>query len=125
MEMADTGGPAGDDASIEDVLDAIGDSYARDVLAALCRAPRSATELAEELGHSRQTVYRRIDRLAEHDLVSSRTRIADDGNHHEVYDSNFDGVLISVEDAEYDVEIYRREDLPERFGDLWDDLSMR
>jgi predicted transcriptional regulator len=123
--MGDTSGSPDEETPIEDILDAIGDAYARDVLAALCREPRSATELAAELGHSRQTVYRRIDSLTDHGLVSSRTRIADDGNHHEVYDSNFDGVLISVEDAEYDVEIYRREDLPERFGDLWDDLSMR
>jgi predicted transcriptional regulator len=122
--MSEDGGSAEGNPPIEDILDTIGDPYARDVLAAICREPRSAKELAGELDHSLQTVYRRIDILEENDLVSTRMRIADDGNHHKVYDSNFDGVLISVEDAEYDVEIYRREDLPERFGDLWDDLSM-
>jgi predicted transcriptional regulator len=117
-------GSGGDGQPIEDILDTIGDPYARDVLAAICREPQSASELAEDLGYSSQTVYRRIEVLQEHDLVSERTRIADDGNHHKVYDSSFDGALISVDDAEYDVEIYRREDLPERFGNLWDDLSM-
>lgn len=112
-----------DDRPIEEILDAIGDRYARDVLAAICREPRSAGELAEELDHSVQTVYRRIDLLREHDLVTAQTRIARDGNHHEEYTTNFDSVLISMEDADYDVQIYRREDLPERFGDLWDELS--
>lgn len=122
MSDEDPGDP--DDQPIEKILDTIGDSYARDVLAAICREPQSANDLSAELGYSAQTVYRRIELLEEYDLVSSRTRISKDGNHHQVYDSNFDGVLISVDDAEYDVEIYRREDLPERFGNLWDDLSM-
>jgi DNA-binding transcriptional ArsR family regulator len=116
-------GQAVEGTTIEDVLDAMGDQYARDVLAAICRESRSAKELAEELDHSLQTVYRRIDLLEEHELVTAHTRIAADGNHHQVYDSNFDSVLISMEDDEYDVRIYRRDDLPERFGDLWDDLS--
>lgn len=122
--MSNNGSPDENDQPIEEILDTIGDAYARDVLAAICREPQSVKDVSRELGYSTQTVYRRIDLLEEHDLVSSRTRIAEDGNHHQVYDSNFDGVLISVDDAEYDVEIYRREDLPERFGNLWDDLSM-
>lgn len=122
--MSEETAPDPDGPPIEEILDTIGDSYARDVLAAICRKPQSAGDISEELGYSTQTVYRRIDLLEEHDLVSSRMRIADDGNHHQVYDSNFDGVLISVDDAEYDLEIYRKEDLPDRFGNLWDDLSM-
>lgn len=111
--------------SIEEILDAIGDQYARDVLAAICRSPRSAKELADDLGFSPQTVYRRTDLLEEHGLIMTKTRIADDGNHHQVYASNFDSVLISVEESEYDVEIYRRDDLPGRFNDLWDELGRR
>lgn len=122
--MTDDGpGQRPDGPPIEEILDAIGDQYARDVLAAICREPRSAKELAEELDHSLQTIYRRIDLLEEHELVSAHVRIAADGNHHQVYDSNFDSVLISVEEDEYDVRIYRRDDLPERFGDLWEELS--
>ena len=109
--------------SIEEILDTIGDTYARDVLAAICREPQSAKELAEDLDHSLQTVYRRIDMLQAHDLIASRTRIADDGNHYQVFESNFDSVLISMEDDEYDVRIYRKDDLPDRFAGLWDELS--
>lgn len=114
---------SGDGRPIEEVLDTIGDPYARDVLAAICREPRSAKDLADELGHSPQTVYRRIEVLDDHDLVHSRTAIAEDGNHYQVYDSNFDSVLISVDDDEYDVRIYRKDDLPDRFADLWGELG--
>lgn len=123
MSKDDPGEEIGE-SSIETVLDTIGDKYAREVLLEICREPKSAKELADDLDHSLQTVYRRIDILEENELITSQIRIAKDGNHHQVYDSNFDSVLISMEEDDYDVRIYRRDDLPERFGDLWDDLSL-
>lgn len=120
---SNTAGEIDDDTPIEDILDTIGDPYARDVLASICREARSAQELAEDLDHSIQTIYRRIDLLEDHDLVTSRTVISDDGNHYDVYESNFNSALISLEDDEYDVRIYREENLPDRFGGLWDELS--
>lgn len=113
------------DRPVEEILNAIGDPYARDVLAAVCQRSSSAKELASQLEHSLQTIYRRLDLLEEHDLIRPRTQIASDGNHYEVFESNFDSVIISVEDDEYDVRIYRREDLPDRFSDLWSELSLR
>ena len=119
-------GPIGDvdeDRSIEDILDTIGDQHARTVLAAISRAPRSAKELAEEVDLSLPTIYRRLELLEEHDLVTERTAVAEDGNHYNVYECNFDSTLIQLEDDEYRVRIYRKENLPERFTQLWDDLS--
>jgi predicted transcriptional regulator len=113
-----------DDRSIEEILDTIGDQHARRVLAAISRDPKSAKELGEECNLSLPTVYRRIEMLDEHDLVTDRTLVADDGNHYKVYESNFDSTLISLEDEEYEVEIYRKENLPDRFEQLWDDLSV-
>ena len=123
MSSDTAGGAIDDDRSIEDVLDTIGDPYARDVLAAICRKSRSAQELADDLDHSIQTIYRRIDLLSEHNLVKSQTRIADDGNHYQVYESRFNSALISLENDEYDVRIYREENLPSRFDGLWNELS--
>lgn len=111
------------DQPVEDILDTIGDEYARKVLTAICESPRSAKELANELDHSIQTIYRRVDILKANQLIRTQTAIADDGNHYQVYESNFDSVLISMEGDEYEVRIYRREDLPDRFTDLWDELS--
>ena len=116
-------GGVDEDRSIEDVLDTIGDQHARTVLAAISREPRSAKELAEVCDLSLPTIYRRLELLEEHDLVDERTTVAEDGNHYNVYECNFDSTVIQLEDEEYKVRIYRRENLPDRFTQLWDDLG--
>jgi len=109
--------------SIEEILDTIGDQHARTLLAAISRQPRSAKELASESGLSLPTVYRRLELLQAHDLVIERTAIADDGNHYKTYECNFDSTVIQLDDDEYKVRIYRRENLPDRFTQLWDELG--
>ena len=109
--------------SIEEILDTIGDEHARKVLAAISREPQSAKELSEECDLSLPTVYRRIEMLNEYDLVKDQTLVAEDGNHYKVYESNFESTVISLEDNEYKVRIYREENLPDRFSQLWDDLN--
>jgi len=112
-----------DDPSVEDILDTIGDPRARQLLAEISREPRSAHELADDLDYAPSTVYRRLDDLEEYDLVTSETRIAEDGNHYQVFECNFESTIVSLEDDEYDIHIFRKENLPDRFNQLWDDLS--
>ncbi len=109
--------------SIEEILNTIGDEHARTVLAAISRNPRSAKELAEECDLSLPTIYRRLELLQEHDLITERTAVAEDGNHYNIYECNFDSTVITLEDQEYKVRIYRKENLPDRFGQLWDELG--
>ena len=40
-----------------------------------------------------------------------------------MYESNFESTVISLEDEEYKVRIYREENLPDRFSQLWDELN--
>jgi DNA-binding HxlR family transcriptional regulator len=112
-----------DERSIEDVLDTIGDEHARTVLAAISREPRSAKELNDECDLSLPTIYRRLEILEEHDLVTERRTVAADGNHYNVYECNFESTVIRLEDEQYDVRIYRKENLPDQFTRLWDDLG--
>lgn len=114
-----------DDRPIEEILDTIGDENTRTVLAAISQQPRSAKELAEDLGISKATVYRRIESLQEHDLVKDQTLVAEDGNHYKQYHCNFNSTVISLEGDEYDVRIFREENLPDRFSQLWDELAAR
>jgi predicted transcriptional regulator len=111
-----------EDRSIEEVLDTIGDKHARQVLATISREPKSAKELAEECDLSLPTIYRRVEMLDEHDLVTEQTLVAEDGNHYKIYESNFESTVISLQEDEYEVRIYREENLPDRFGKLWDEL---
>jgi predicted transcriptional regulator len=112
-----------DERSIEDILDTIGDEHARRVLAAISREPQSAKALSEECDLSLPTVYRRIEMLSEYDLIKDQTLVAEDGNHYKVYESNFESTVIRLEDDEYQVRIYREENLPDRFSQLWDELN--
>ncbi len=112
-----------DESSIEDILDMIGDEHARTVLASISREPSSAKELSDRLELSQPTIYRRLELLEEHDLIKHRTLVADDGNHYKEYLSNFNSTVISLEDDEYDVRIFREENLPDRFSRLWDELG--
>jgi len=109
--------------SIEEILDTIGDEHAREVLAAISREPQSAKDLAKECDLSLPTVYRRIEMLNQYDLVKDQTLVADDGNHYKVYESNFESTVISLKDDEYSVRVYRKDNLPDRFNQLWDDLN--
>lgn len=112
-----------DEPEIEEVLDAIGDNHAREILAAVSRESRPAKELAEECDISLPTVYRRLELLEEHNLVTSRTESDADGNEFQIYECNFESTVISLSEDTYDVRIYRTENLPERFTRLWDDLQ--
>ena len=108
---------------VEDVLDTIGDPRAREVLIELSKEKQSASDLADTLGYAPSTIYSHLDELMDHNLVDSEMQIAADGNHYKRYRCNFESTLISIEDDEYDVRIYRRDNLPDRFSQLWDDLS--
>jgi len=111
------------DRSIEEILDTIGDEHAREVLAAISREPKSAKQLSEECDLSLPTVYRRMEMLDEYDLVRDQTLVAEDGNHYKVYESRFESTVITLEGDQYKVRIYREENLPDRFAQLWDDLN--
>ncbi|WP_257297891.1 helix-turn-helix domain-containing protein [Haloarchaeobius sp. FL176] len=112
-----------DERPIEEILDTIGDETAREVLAAVSEEPRSAKEVAEFCDLSLPTVYRRIEMLKEHELISSETLVARDGNHYDAFKSNFDATVIRLKEDEYDIRIYRKENLPDRFSSLWDELG--
>lgn len=113
----------GDEQTPEEVLNTIGDEQARAVLAAIAREPSSVKELTEKLDLSQATIYRRVAQLQKHDLLNERTLVADDGNHYEEYTCNFNSTVVSLEDADYNVRVFRDENLPDRFSRLWDDLA--
>lgn len=72
-----------------ELLELLEDGYARRILAALDREPRSARELVEACDASRATVYRRLDRLEEFGLVTTDMELHRDGHHRTVFDAAF------------------------------------
>lgn len=107
----------------DDFLTIIGDKQARRILAATSEKPQSAKELSDNLELSLPTVYRRLELLHEVDLIDDQMQLADDGNHYRVYECDFSSTVVSLNDGEFEVDIFRRESFAERLTDIWDDLQ--
>ena len=113
-----------EDADVATVAGLLDDEYARAILAATSVSAMSADELAESIDASPPTVYRRIDRLREHDLVTADRRLDPDGHHYEVFSARLARVEVELDDGEYAVAIERREpDAADRFTELFEGLQ--
>jgi DNA-binding transcriptional ArsR family regulator len=112
-----------DEAELLALLD---DEYARAILTATSDKPMSADTLSERCDASVSTIYRRVDRLKEHDLLEEQTEFDPDGHHYSVYASRLEGVNVTFEDGECEVALTRRpptdEDVADRFTRMWQDL---
>lgn len=112
------------DSSSEDLLALLDDDYARDILVATAEGPRSVEELSEACGAAPSTIYRRIDRLEDYELVEAEQRLDPDGHHYKVYVARLERVSITLTPSGFDVEIDRTaEDPSDRFTRLYEEFS--
>lgn len=106
-----------------DALELLVDEHARAILAATSEATLSAGELAERCDVSRQTVYRRLERLDAAGLVAERTRPREDGGHETVYAATFERATVELDGGSIAVDVERREPDPtDELYRLWGDL---
>ena len=106
------------------VLAILDDEYARSILTETSVEPMSASTLSERCDASLPTIYRRIDRLKECQLVTEETEVAADGNHYSVYSANLDRLEISLEEDEFSFELAYRdeEDVADKFTSMWEGM---
>lgn len=109
-----------EDEPFVDLVALLDDEYARAILAATSQRPMSAPTLAEVCDASRPTIYRRIERLKDHDLVYETTQLDEDGHHRRVYVARFRGLSVELLDGKYRVAVERAEDPADRFTELWE-----
>ncbi|ADQ67816.1 IclR family transcriptional regulator [Halogeometricum borinquense DSM 11551] len=95
----------GDERERETLLDVLGDEDARSILASVGERSCSAKELADEHGLSLPTVYRRLDRLAEHGLVASNDTVEEDGTHYKRYEATFERAVVTLHGSAYRIRI--------------------
>lgn len=118
----------GEYGTVTDVLDApeffdvLSDEYTREILAAASVEPMAARELVDRFDISKPTVYRRLDRLEELDMIAEEMRLDPDGNHYRVFTATFRGAEIALDDGRYDVTVHLGEDVGDRFTRLWDGI---
>jgi len=110
--------------AVETVAELLDDEYAREILAATSVEPLSADELADHCEASPPTVYRRLERLREQDLVVAQQQLDPDGHHYDVFSAQLSRVTVDLDDGEYGIEIERREpDAADRFTELFEGLK--
>ena len=118
-----------EDRDLADVLDLLSDEYARAILAATSTEPMTAKALSEHCDASLPTIYRRIERLQEHDLVDERVRIDGDGHHREAYSARLEAFSLELDDGSYESDLettdrdpIHEEDTVDRLTRMWEDL---
>lgn len=112
------------DGELSEIAELLDDPYARDILAETSIEPMSAKMLSERCDASLPTIYRRIEHLQEHDLLTSQQQLAPDGNHYKMYVARLDRVAIDLTNGTYNVEITRtKHEAADRFSDLVEELK--
>ncbi|SEH18011.1 Helix-turn-helix domain-containing protein [Natronorubrum sediminis] len=112
-----------EDTDLSTVLAVLDDEYARKILTHTSIEPMSASTLSERCDASLPTIYRRLDRLEECQLVSEETELAPDGNHYSVYSANLEHLELTLEDGSFELEItYREEDVADKFTRMWEGM---
>ncbi|WP_423743258.1 helix-turn-helix domain-containing protein (plasmid) [Haladaptatus sp. SPP-AMP-3] len=107
----------------DDIFDVLASGTAREILLLSSSAAMSAQQLAEECGASKPTVYRRINKLHEYDLLEQKVVIDERGNHYNTYRTNMDRICFEISDNEFVVTIRFDEDLIDRFVSAWTGLK--
>lgn len=92
-------GESFDDVSTATMTAILNDDYARAIVRETSEEPKCARKLAEICDCSRQTVYRRLDRLTSVGLVDESTRCPPDGYDCQVYSASAPEVTIELREA--------------------------
>lgn len=87
------------------VLAALEDDACRLILEATADAALTATEISDHCEIPMSTAYRKVEMLAEADLVDERVRINTTGKHATEYRTSFDDVVVSIGDGGLELEI--------------------
>lgn len=107
----------------ETLVDFLDDEYARDILTATSETPMTVNEISDRSDASPSTLYRRVERLQEADLLAEQTRIRQDGHHETVYAATLRHAHITLADGQFDLAIERdTEDTADRLRRMWRDL---
>lgn len=108
---------------METVVGLLDDEHARTILAATSVESLSASQLAAKCDTSRQTVYRRLERLQEADFVTSRTQLREDGHHDTVYRATLARLSVELRDGAFEFELERTHPaLSDELTRLWRNL---
>ncbi|MFC7098461.1 winged helix-turn-helix domain-containing protein [Halobaculum marinum] len=123
----ENGGPDGvGDDELGAVVGVLDDPHARAILAETARSARSVDTLAERIDGSRSTLYRRVQRLVDLDLLAESQEIDPDGHHFSTYRARLDRVTVDLDDDGFTVAVERapvEDDAVDRLNRLFERLN--
>ncbi|MCO8243075.1 helix-turn-helix domain-containing protein [Haladaptatus sp. AB643] len=112
-----------EDSDVRAIAALLEDEYAHAILIHTSDRAMSAHELSDVCDASVSTVYRRIERLQEHELLTERLELDRDGHHYNTYTARLDRIEIRLEEGAFEIEVtYREENAADRFTDLFEGL---
>lgn len=111
------------DDELDSIAEILEDDYARSILRETSKEPLSAEQLSDRCDMSPPTVYRRLNRLADHDLVTVTQQVDSRGHHYKEYGARLSRVTIDLQDGEFEVSIERTQDAADRFTELVEELQ--
>lgn len=101
--------------SPKELLDLFGDDTVRQILLLTSDSPMSADALADELGVSRPTVYRRVNTLVEYAFLRSNLETDPDGHHYRTFELALNEITFGIDDGELGVTVEVDESLVDQF----------
>lgn len=112
-----------EDCPPDQVFALLDDEYARSLLSATSHKPMTASELSDQCDMSVSTVYRRLNKLENCDLVKVEHIPGPDGNHKKRYEAQLDNLVVSLDEGDFDVNLQtttRTQEFADAFTDLWE-----
>ena len=109
----------------DDIFDVLASEDVRRILVATSVQPMSAKELADICDRSLATIYRRVDAMTEHNLLSEELTVDADGTQYNEYRSDLNEITISVEAGELTVVTGIERETRGRVAGLIEDLEQR
>ena len=107
----------------EQILEALGDRWCREILRMLNEVPRSAQEILASNGIPASTLYRKLHELTDIGLVGiQRSVISSDGKRVELYRSRLDELRVEVRGAGLRIDVRLRDLAAERLKEMWRNL---
>lgn len=109
----------------EELLELLADEYVRAILTATTEDRRSAPMLADTIDAAHSTVYDRLDRLLEANLVDERTELDERGNHYATYRARLErlDVRLTADGFTIVTEFTDRDAAADQLTDLWGELG--
>lgn len=110
---------------IRAIASLLADECTQTILTETVIEPMSADELSERCEASPQTVYRRLDRLVDYDLVEEYLQPDSGGHHYKVYSATLDSVVVSLSPEGFELSVSHRDRMADRFTQFIDEVRDR